>query len=98
MFVATAYRAHRAENSERHGQVESSSLFANICGSEIDGDRLIGISETRVEQRRFDSFAALPNRGVRHSDGNEIARIAAGIHVDFDVDQMCVDSKDSGTA
>src|SRR5713226_3391479 len=98
MFVATAHRAHRAENSEGHGEVEPGSFFANIRGSEIDGDRFIWISEARVEQRRFDSFAALAHRGVRHSYSDEVARIAAGIHVDFDVDQVCIDSKDSGTA
>ena len=95
---ASSHGSHRAQNAERHGQIESRAFLADIGGREVDGDGFVGIAEARIEQGGLDALAALAHGGVGHADRDEIARVAAGVHIHLDVDQVRFDSKDSRTA
>ena len=90
--------SHRAQNAERHRQIETRAFLANIGRRKIDGDGLVGITESGIEQRGLDALAAFAHRRIRHADGDEIARVSAGIHIHLDVDQVRFDSKDSRAA
>lgn len=96
MLIATAHRAHRAQNAERHRQVEARAFFPDIRRRQINRDRLTRIAETGVHQRRFDTLPALAHGRIRHSHSNEIARIS-GIHIDFHIYDVRIDPKNSRT-
>ena len=82
--------AHRSQNGGGHWKVKAGALFPYIGGSQVYRYGLAGIAETRIEQGRFDAFPAFPYGSIGHADSNEIAVVAAGIHVDLNVDDMCV--------
>ena len=86
------YDAHGAEDSDRHRQVEARALFADVGRGEIDGHRLVGVSEAGVEERGLDSLPALAHGDVGHTDHAGVLCRTAGIHVDFDVDQVRVNA------
>src|SRR5579859_7146633 len=96
MMVEARDGAHRAQNAERHRQIESRALFAHVRGSEIDGDSFIGIPEPGIDQRALDALAALANRGIGHTYSDEVARRAGLVHVDFNIDQMSIDAVNGG--
>jgi len=91
------HHAHRAEDAQRHRQIEPRALFLDVGRREIDGHRLVGITEARIEQRAFDALAALAHRGIRHAHGDEVAA-RSGVHVHFDIDEVGVNAKYSGRA
>jgi hypothetical protein len=93
-----AHDTHRTQDAHGHGKIETGSLLAYVRGSEIDSDSFIGIAEAGVEQGGFDPLAALPNRRIRHSHGDEVARRARRVHVDFDIDQVGIDAVNGGAA
>jgi hypothetical protein len=45
---------HRAQDPERHRQIDPRTFFADVGGRQVDGYRLVRMSETGVDQRRFD--------------------------------------------
>ncbi len=92
MVVQARYRAHRAQNAERHRQIEPRALFAHVRRGEIDGDGFVGVPEPGIDQRALDALAALANRRVGHAYSDEIARRARLVHVDFNIDQMSIDA------
>jgi site-specific DNA recombinase len=93
MTVETFYGAHCAEDSHRHREIETGSLFADVSGSQIDRYGLAGPTKAGVDQRRLDTFAALPNRRVGHTDSNEIARRAELVQIDFDINQVSINAE-----
>ena len=95
VLIATADGSHRAQDSESHGQIETRAFLAHIGGCKIDGDGFVGVTETGIKQRALDTFPAFAHRCVGHADGDEIARVAAGVHVHLDVNQVRFYSKDS---
>ncbi len=98
MFVGSADGAHRAQDAERHRQIETRAFLADVGRRQVDGDGFVRITEAGIEQRGLDALAALAHGRIGHADRDEIARVAAGIHVHLDVDQVRFDSKDSRAA
>jgi len=56
------------------------------------------ISEIGLVVPLFNALAALAHCGIGHADGNEIARCARLVHVDFDIDQMSIDAINGSAA
>ncbi|HVN05029.1 MAG TPA: hypothetical protein VMT86_11465 [Bryobacteraceae bacterium] len=95
VFVRGLGDAHGAQDADGHRQIESSAFLAHVGRSQVDGDRLVGITEAGVEQRRLDALAAFAHCRVRHADRDKVAR-TAGVHVYFHVDSLRLDAKQRG--
>ncbi len=98
MAVQPFDRAHRAQNAQRHRQIESGSLLAHIGWRQVDRELLIGIAEAGIEKRALDPLAAFAHGGIGHANHHGIARVARREHVDFDIDQMSIDAIDGSAA
>ena len=98
MLVQTADGAHRAENAERHRQVEPRAFLADVGGSQIDGDALVGVAEAGVDQSALDALAAFAHGHVGHADDHGVARVALGKHVHLNVDEVRVNAVYGGAA
>ena len=96
MRVGGMYHSHRAENPHRHRQIETGAFLTNIGGRKVDRHRLRRIAEAGVQQRGLDAFARFADCGIRHADGDEVARGAGGIHVDFNIDEVRVNTVNGG--
>ena len=79
--------SHSSHDSQRHGQVEAGAFLAKVGWRQIDRDRLVGIAEPGVDQRRPDPLAALAHGCVGEAHGGEVLGVAH-IHVDFHVDEQ----------
>ncbi len=98
MLVREPYSSHRAENAKRHRKIEARAFFANVGGRKVDGYGFVGIAESGIHQGGLDPLAALTDRRVRHTDSDKVARIAARVHVHFDIDQMSFNAENSRTS
>ena len=88
--------AHATDKSQGHRKVESRSFFANVSGSEVDGDALaMRKLEAAIAERRLDALTALFNGIVREANDVEVLH-AGGTHVDFHFDEVGVDAVDRG--
>ena len=74
--VERAGVSHRAQNAERHGQVEACALLAYVGGSQVDGDALIGITESGIDECGLDALAAFADRHIGHTNHSGVARRA----------------------
>ena len=89
--------AHAADQAETHGEIEGGAFFANVGGSEIDGDALaVRKLEAAVAERRLDALAAFFHGVVGQADYVEILN-ARGADVDLDFDEVGVDAVDRST-
>ncbi len=68
--------AHRAQDAERHRQIEARAFLAHVGRRQVDGDSLVGIAESGVDERALDALAALADGGVGHADHDGVARRA----------------------
>ena len=50
VVVECCHRAHRAQDAERHRQVEARAFLAHVGRREVDGDAFVGIAEAGVDQ------------------------------------------------
>ena len=87
--------ARGSENPQRDGQVKPGALLLHVRRSKIYSDILKGKVEAAVLDRRFDALAAFAYRRIRQAYGHEVT--VAGRDVDFHVDEIGIDAKDSGT-
>jgi hypothetical protein len=89
--------AHAADESESHGEIEAGAFFANVSGSEIDGDAL-AVREfvAAIAHGGLDAFAAFFDGVVGEADDVEVLH-ASGADVDLDFDEVSVDAIDGGT-
>ena len=90
--------SHRTQDAERHGQIETRAFLADVGGRQVNGHGFVGVTEARIQQRGLDALPALAHGRIGHADSDEIARVAAGVHIHLDVNQVRFDSKDSRTA
>jgi hypothetical protein len=74
MLVEALECAHRAENRERHRQIEARAFLAHVRRRQVHRDRLAWIAETGIHQGGLDPLPALAHRRIRHADQHEIAR------------------------
>src|SRR5690242_14050129 len=85
-----------ADQAESHGEVEAGAFFAEVGGSEIDGDALaIGEFEAAVAQGALDAFAAFLDGVIGKADDVEILH-ASGADVDLDFDEVGIDAVHGG--
>lgn len=92
IVVSVADGTHCTQNGCGHRQVKARAFFADVRRREIDRHRFAGVAEAGVEQGRLDTFAALLDSGVGHSDCDKVAIVTAGVHVDLNVDKACVNA------
>lgn len=98
MLVERAHQPHRAQDAERYRKIEPAALLAHAGRRQVDGDGLIGITETRVEHGRLDALAAFAHRDIGHSHHARIGRAAKSVQIDLDLDQMRVDAVNGSRA
>jgi hypothetical protein len=98
MLFDASHRAHRAQYAHRHWQIEARAFLAYVGRREVNGNGVVGIAEAGVHERALDALPAFTHSGVGHADGDEIARRAGLVHVDFDIDQMSIDAVYGGAA
>jgi len=98
VLVQALHRAHRAQDPQRHRQVEAGPFLAHVGRRQVDGELFVRIPEARIDQRALDPLAALAHGGVGHADHHGIARVARRKHVDFDIDQVSIDAIDGSAA
>jgi len=96
MLVEALHRTHRAEDAEGDRQIETAPFLANISRSQIDGDSLVRVAESRVDEGALDTLAALADCGVGHADHDGVTGRARRKHIDFDIDQMGIDAINGG--
>ena len=84
--------ADRGEQAERNRQIVRCAALAHVGRRQVDGDSARGKLEPGMLHGAANPIAALPYRRVREADDRE-RRETSG-HVDFDIDERCVDSDD----
>ena len=83
-----------AENSQRHGEIESRTFLFDVSRSEVHGDPLrVGEVETAIVEGGLDALAAFLDGDVGQADDVEVAH-ASGANVHLDFDAVGVDSED----
>lgn len=96
MPVQPAHGAHRTQDAHGHRQIEARAFFAHVGRSQIDGHRLIRITESGIDEGALDALPAFADRRVRHADHDEIASRPGRVHIHFHVDGVCVDAVNRG--
>src|SRR6185437_2726935 len=90
--------AVRADNAERHGQVEAGAFFLDIGRSQVDGDVGGRNVVAAVLQRRADTLAAFAHRGIGQADGDKVVFVGSDAgDVNLNLDHVGVNAIDSGT-
>ena len=75
VLIQTLESPHRAEDSQRHRQVEPRPFPAHVRGGQIHGNCLIRIAETGIDQCRFNPLPALAHRRIRHAHDQKLFAI-----------------------
>ena len=83
------------QDADSHAQFEPGPLFFQAGGCQVDRDSFWGKREADIFQGRTNSVPAFLDGCIRQADDGKLRKAATDI--DFDLDQMGVQSKQPGT-
>ncbi len=83
------------QDADSHAQFEPGPLFFQAGRCQVDRDSFWGKREADIFEGRTNSVPAFPDGCIRQADDGKLRKAATDI--DFDLDQMGVQSEESGT-